>query len=74
MNAAINTILAALAAGRPKINIRSITWRDRQTDAADNRVGLRISTHAMYNSPAQIDFVFDRLVSLIDSSGLPQLR
>ena len=74
MNAAIGTILTALASGNPKIYIRSVTWHDRKTDPADNRVALRISTHAMYNSPAQIDFVFDRLVSLIDSSGLPQLR
>ena len=74
MNTAVNAILAALASGSPKIYIRSIAWRDRHTDAADNRVGLRISTHSMYNNPAQVDHVFDRLVALIDSSGLPQLR
>ena len=74
MNTAINAILPILASGNPKIYIRSITWRDRHTDPADNRVGFRISTHAMYNSPAQVDFVFDRLAALIDSSGLPQLR
>ena len=74
MNTAVNAILAALASGSPKIYIRSITWRDRHTDAADNRVGFRISTHAMYNNPAQVDLLFDRLAALIDSSGLPQLR
>jgi len=74
MTAAVNTILAALAAGRPKINIRSITWRDRQTDVADNRIGLRISTHAMYNGVDEIDHVFRTLAALIDASGLPQSR
>lgn len=74
MNTAIGTIVTALANGSPKIYIRSITWRDRNTDPADNRVGFRISTHAMYNNPEQIDFMFDRLAGLIDSAGLPQLR
>ncbi len=73
MNAAINTILTSLAAETPKIYIRSTTWRDKQTDPADNRVGFRISTHAMYNNYEQIDYMFDRLVAKINASGLPQL-
>jgi hypothetical protein len=50
-----------------------VTWRDKKTDTADNRVAFRISTHAMYNNYAEIDQMFDLLVARIDASGLPQL-
>jgi selenocysteine lyase/cysteine desulfurase len=73
MNSAISTILSSLAAGTPKIYLRSVTWRDKKTDTADNRVAFRISTHAMYNNYAEIDQMFDLLVARIDASGLPQL-
>ncbi|MDS4020167.1 MAG: aminotransferase class V-fold PLP-dependent enzyme [Candidatus Competibacter sp.] len=73
LNTAISTIITALAAETPKIYIRSVTWRDKQTDSADNRVGFRISTHGVYNSYAEIDYVFGRLVDRINASGLPQL-
>lgn len=73
MNSAINTILANLAAQTPKIYLRSTTWHNGKNDTADNRVGFRISTHAMYNSYAEIDWMFQKLVAQIDASGLPQL-
>lgn len=73
MNAAIGKILTALAAETPKIYIRSITWRNRQTDTTDNRIGFRISTHAMYVNFEQIDYLFERLAAHVDASGLPQL-
>jgi selenocysteine lyase/cysteine desulfurase len=73
MNAAMNVVLAALAAETPKIYIRTVTWRDRVADTLDNRIGFRISTHAVYNSREEIDWLFDRLVFHVEASGLPQL-
>lgn len=72
MNGAINAILAGLAAETPKMYLRSVTWRDKKTDTADNRVGFRISTHAMYNNFEQIDHMFERLVVHVNASGLEQ--
>jgi selenocysteine lyase/cysteine desulfurase len=73
MNAAMNVVLAALAAETPKIYVRTVTWRERATDTAENRIGFRISTHAVYNSREEIDWLFDRLVHHVNASGLPQL-
>jgi selenocysteine lyase/cysteine desulfurase len=73
MNSAINAILTNLAGQNPKIYLRSTTWHDNKTSTSDNRVGFRISTHAMYNNYAEIDYMFDQLVARIDASGLPQL-
>ena len=73
MNAEISAILRVLAAEDPKIYLRSTTWRDKKTDSTDNRVGFRISTHAMYNNYAEIDWMFARLVAQIDASKLQQL-
>ena len=73
MNSAISTILSNLAAQTPKIYLRSTTWHNSKNDTADNRVGFRISTHAMYNDYSQIDWMFDQLVAQINASGLPQL-
>jgi len=73
MNTAINTILASLLAGTPKIYIRSITWRAGKASTADDRVAFRISTHAMYNDWDQIEILFRRLKDEIDKAGLPQL-
>ncbi len=74
LNAAINAILAALAGQTPKIYARSTTWRDKAADAADNRVGFRVATHAMYNDQDQVDWFVQRLAEQVDASGLPQLR
>jgi selenocysteine lyase/cysteine desulfurase len=73
LKSAITTVLNALAAEIPKIYIRSVTWRDRAGDPADNRIGFRISTHAVYNNPAEIDWMFERLVAAVNATGLPQL-
>jgi len=70
---AINASLPRLAAGTPKIYIRSITWRDSKFSTADDRVAFRISTHAMYNNYDEVDELFRRLVAEVDASGLPQL-
>jgi selenocysteine lyase/cysteine desulfurase len=73
MNTAFNTVLANLAAGNPKIYIRSITWRSSKAATADDRIAFRVSTHAMYNDWAQIDHLFQRIVEEVDKTGLPQL-
>lgn len=74
MKSAINAILTKLAAETPAIYIRSITWRDSEEDlSADNRIGFRISTHAMYNNFQQIDYLLKRLVYHINAAGLPQV-
>ena len=70
---AIARVLDGLAAETPKIYVRSTTWRDRSTDAADDRVGFRVATHAMYNDRDQIDWVVKRLAAQVDATGLPQL-
>lgn len=73
LKTAIGTTLDGLAAETPKIYIRSVTWRNRKTDSADNRIGFRVSTHAVYNDFEQVDYLFERLVHHVDNSGLPQL-
>ena len=73
MNAAMGGVLTTLAAGDPKIYVRTVTWRDRAADPADNRVGFRISTHAVYNDYDEIDILFDRLVAAVNATSLPQL-
>ena len=35
---------------------------------ADNRVGLRASTHGVYNNYEQIDYMFDRLVAAVETA------
>jgi hypothetical protein len=73
MSAAISEVLTALAEGDPKIYIRSTNWRDQVSDASSNRIGFRVSTHAVYNNYEEIDYMFDRLVEAVDATGLPQL-
>ena len=60
-----------LAGEDPKIYLRTTTWHDLKTDAADNRVGFRVSTHGVYNNYDQIDYMFDRLVAAVNATGLP---
>ena len=60
---------------RPRLSqvyIRSITWRDKAKDpgTADNRAALRISTHALYNDPGEIDEMFRQVVKAIDRDRL----
>lgn len=73
MNSKMSAVLSTLASEDPKIYIRTITWRDNPSSTADDRIGFRISTHAMYNNYEQIDYMFDRLVAAVDATGLPQL-
>lgn len=73
MSTAISEMLTALAEGDPKIYIRSTSWRDQVSDASDNRIGFRVSTHAVYNNYEEIDYIFDRLVAAVDATGLSQL-
>jgi selenocysteine lyase/cysteine desulfurase len=71
INAAINRVLAALAAETPKIYIRSVTWHSvGNRGAADDLCAFRISTHAMYNNYAEIDWMFDRLAYHVEAQGL----
>lgn len=73
LNAALGGVLRALASERPKIYLRTTTWRDQPSDLADNRVGFRISTHGLYNTFEEIDYVLERLAAAVDATGLPQL-
>lgn len=73
MRTAINAVGTALAAQSPKIYIRNVTWRDGAGSSADDRIGFRISTHAVYNNYEEIDYMFDRLVEQVNLSGLTQL-
>jgi selenocysteine lyase/cysteine desulfurase len=73
MNAAMQSVLNTLAAEDPRIYIRTVTWHDRASDSADNRIGFRVSTHAMYNNFEQVHYMFERLVAAVNATGLPQL-
>jgi len=70
MNTAISTILTNLSKEMPKIYARSTTWRTSHLGTTDNRVGLRISTHGVYNNYDEIDYAFARLVDQVNLSGL----
>jgi isopenicillin-N epimerase len=73
MHTAISDVVDTLAQEDPKIYIRYTDWRDQPMDAASNRIGFRVSTHAVYNNYAEIDHMFDRLVAAVNATGLPQL-
>lgn len=73
MRTAISEILDTLGSEDPKIYIRSTDWRDQVEDASSNRIGFRVSTHAVYNNYEEIDYMFERLVAAVDATGLPQL-
>lgn len=73
MHTAISEVVDTLAQEDPKIYIRYTDWRDQPMDAASNRIGFRVSTHAVYNNYSEIDHMFDRLVAAVDATGLPQL-
>jgi isopenicillin-N epimerase len=38
---------------------------------SDDRVGFRVSTHGVYNSYDEVDYVFERLVAQVEATGLP---
>jgi isopenicillin-N epimerase len=70
---AVVGILDGLAAESPKIYIRAATWRSHADAPADDRIGLRVSTHAVYNSPDEVDHVLSRVIEHVERSGLEQV-
>ena len=77
MDEAFDGVLDTLAEGDPRIYIRTVTWSDEPTidvEAENDRIGFRISTHAVYNNEAQVDLMFDRLVAALDALDMPQLQ
>jgi hypothetical protein len=73
MHTAVSSVVNTLAEEDPKIYIRYTDWRDQPQDPASNRIGFRVSTHAVYNNYEEIDYMFDRLVAAVDATDLPQL-
>jgi isopenicillin-N epimerase len=73
MHTAVESVVNILAEENPKIYIRYTDWRDQPQDAENNRIGFRISTHAVYNNYEEIDYFFDRLVAAVDATGVSQL-
>ncbi len=77
MLTALDEVVDRLAADTErKVYIRSINWRDANSDSSSSgadRCGFRISTHSVYNSKEEIDFMFDRLATYMDESGLSLL-
>jgi len=75
INSALSQVVNRLAAGSPKIYVRTVTWRERRTETADNRVAFRVSTHAMYNDWDEIDLMFGEVVKHVEAvageTGLP---
>lgn len=76
MKGAFEQVLDGLmTASAKKIYIRTSDWRDASSPAGDgnDRIGLRISTHAVYNNKEDVDLLFDSLVKQIDATGLKQV-
>jgi len=73
MKTAMTNVLNALAAEDPKIYLRTVTWRNSKYDTADNRIAFRVSTHGVYNSYREIDYMFERLVAAVNATGLQQI-
>ncbi|WP_295884343.1 aminotransferase class V-fold PLP-dependent enzyme [uncultured Thiohalocapsa sp.] len=73
LRSAISSVADALAAEDPKIYIRFVTWPSSTAAPGDDRVGFRVSTHGVYNSYDEVDYVFDRLVYHIQQTGLPTI-
>jgi hypothetical protein len=70
LRSAVSSVVDALAAEDPKIYIRFVTWDSSLAAPSDDRVGFRISTHGVYNSYDEVDYMFDRLVYQIQQTGL----
>lgn len=82
-SAAIGTIVNNLGASidrnlnptrKTPIYLASRNWANTYADGRSNRAALRVSTHAMYTSKDETDFVIDEIAKQVDLSGLPQLR
>jgi len=81
-SAAIGAIVSNLGAsidsnlnptGKTPIYLASRNWANHIADGRVNRAALRVSTHAMYTSKDETDFVIDEIKKQVDASGLPQL-
>jgi len=59
--------------GRTPIYLASRNWANRFADGKVNRAALRVSTHAMYTSREETDFVISEIRAQADASKLPQL-
>lgn len=77
MKTAFGQILDKLmTASAKKIYIRTSDWRDASSDplsSGNDRIGLRISTHGVYNSREDVDLLFDSIVKHIDATGISQV-
>jgi len=81
-SAAIGTAVSNLQASIDKnlnttrktpIWLASRNWANRYADGRSTRAAMRVSTHAMYTSREETDFVIDQIAREIDASGLAQL-
>jgi selenocysteine lyase/cysteine desulfurase len=59
--------------GKTPIYLAERNWYNRFADRTNNRCCIRVSTHAMYTSREETDFVFGEIVKQVNASGLPQL-
>jgi selenocysteine lyase/cysteine desulfurase len=59
--------------GKTPIYLASRSWPNRYADGKSTRAALRVSTHAMYSSREETDFVIEQIAKEVDASGLPQL-
>ena len=73
MNSAISAILTSLAAGTPKIYLRSITGATTRPIPPITGSGSGFPPMPCTTIMQQIDQMFDLLVAQINASGLPQL-
>jgi isopenicillin-N epimerase len=59
--------------GQPPIYLAQRNWPNKNADLASNRVCFRVSTHAVYCSNEETDYVVAQIAKGVDASGLPQL-
>lgn len=59
--------------GQVPIYLASRSWPNHNADLKNNRACFRVSTHAMYCSNEETDFVIDQIAKQVDASGIPQL-
>lgn len=59
--------------GRTPIYLASRSWPNHNADLKNNRACFRVSTHAMYTSKEETDFVIGEIAKEVTASGLPQL-
>jgi selenocysteine lyase/cysteine desulfurase len=81
-SAAIGKVVSTLQAsidkdlnptGKTPIYLASRNWSNQNADRRSNRACFRVSTHAMYSSREETDFVIEQIAKEVDASGIPQL-